>query len=76
MGLFFNLYHQSKKKLILPQANHIHLDIDNFNLHYVWQYFAVTTHADAKEGWDKNAICNFVTKAAVDEALQEQQHIF
>ena len=42
---------------------------------YVWQYFAVTNHADAKEGWAKNAICNFMTKASVDEDLPEQQHI-
>ena len=46
-----------------------HMNRDNFNLHYVWQYFAVTNHADAKEGWAKNAVCNFVRKAAVDEAL-------
>ena len=32
-------------------------------------------HSDAKDGWDKNAICNFVTKASVDGALPEQQHI-
>ena len=52
-----------------------HIDRDNFNLHYVWQYFAVTKYADAKEGWAKNAICNFVTKASVDEAILKQQHI-
>ena len=38
-----------------------HNDIDNFNdkfnLHYVWQYFAVSKNANAKEGWAKNAIC-------------------
>ena len=44
--------------------------------HYVWQYFAVTNYADAKEGWARNAvICNFVTKGSGDEALPEQQHI-
>ena len=52
-----------------------HIDRDNFNLYYVWQYFAVTSHADAKEGWAKSAICKFVTKASVHGALLEQQHI-
>ena len=41
-----------------------------------WQYFAATNHADAKEGCAKNATCNMVTKAAVDDALPEQTHIF
>ena len=50
-----------------------HIGRDNFNLHYVLQYFAVTKHADAKEGWAKTAICNFVTKASVDEAIIEFQ---
>ena len=43
-----------------------YIDRDNFNLHYVWQYFSVTKDADATEGWAKNAICNFVTKESVD----------
>ena len=43
----------------------------NHNLHCLWQYFAVTKHADAKEGWTKNATCNFVIKALVDVAIQE-----
>ena len=50
-----------------------HIDRDNVNMHYVWEHIAVTKHADAKEGWAKNAICNFVTKASVDEAIPEQQ---
>ena len=33
-------------------------------------------HAHEMEGWAKNAICNFVTKAAVDNAHLDQQHIF
>ena len=36
---------------------------------------ASANHADAKEVWAKNAMCNFVTKASVDEELPEQQHI-
>ena len=36
---------------------------------------ASANHADAKEGWAKNAMCNFVIKASVDEELPEQQHI-
>ena len=59
---------------IFPQVMH-HIDRDNFNLHYVWHYFAVAKHADAKEGWAKNAIYNFVIKASVDEAMLEQQQI-
>ena len=54
-----------------------HIDRDNFNLHYVWQYFAVTKYADAKEGWTKNAICNLVGKKneAIPEQQQQQPHI-
>ena len=52
-----------------------HIDRDNINLHCVLKYFAATKHADAKEGWAKNAICNFVTKTSVDKAIPEQQHI-
>ena len=38
--------------------------------------FCCYKHADAKEGWARNAvICNFVTKGSGDEALPEQQHI-
>ena len=37
--------------------------------------FAVTIHAGPKKGWAKNVI-SIVTKASVDEALPEQQHIF
>ena len=58
----------------IPQVMH-HIDRDNFNMRYFWQYFAVTKHADAKEGWVKNAICNFGTKASVDEAIPGQQRI-
>jgi len=31
--------------------------------HYVWQYFAITNHTDAKKGWAKNAICEFCDKS-------------
>ena len=53
-----------------------HIDRDNLNLHYVWQYFAVTKHTNAKEDWAKNAFCNFMTKASVNKSIPEQQHIF
>ena len=57
-------------------------DIDNENLeqpeksqaaHFVWQYFAVTNNIDARKGGAKNAVC--MTKASVDAAPPEQQHI-
>ena len=63
----FDFFSLAARKFRAGARPHIHRD--NFNLHYIWQYFAVTNHADAKEGWAKNAICNFVTKASVDEAL-------
>ena len=31
--------------------------------HFVWQYFAITNHIDAKKGWAKNAICAFCDKS-------------
>ena len=58
-GKTFQIFYLAASKSRIPQVMH-HIDRDNFNLHYVWQYFAVTKHADAKEGWAKNAICNFV----------------
>ena len=45
------------------------IDRDNFNLHYVWQYFAAIKHADAKEGCAKNAICNFVIAFCAKNAI-------
>ena len=38
-------------------------------------YFAVINHADAKDGWAKNLICNFVTKASEDETIPVPHHI-
>ena len=55
-------------------ATRQHIDRNDFKLHYVGQYFAITNHADAKEGWAKNAIGSFVTKASVDEALAFPEH--
>ena len=32
--------------------------------HFVWQYFAITNHTDAKKGGAKNAICAFCDKSS------------
>ena len=42
----------------------MHWQPQNDAPHYdVWQYFAVTNHADAKKGWAKNGICIFCDKS-------------
>ena len=50
-----------------------HIHRDNFNLYHLLQYFAVTKNDDAKEGWGKNAIGNFVAKGSVGEEIPGQQ---
>ena len=55
-------------------------EIDNANSeqplgdapHYVWQYYAIMNHTNAKKG---RAKMHFVTKISVDAARSEQQHI-
>ena len=67
---FYPVWSCHTKPMSSHSDAHIPVDGDNFNLHYVWQYFVITKHA-AKEGWAKKAICNFVSKASVDEAIPE-----
>ena len=37
--------------------------------HYVWQYFAITHHADMKKGTAKNAVHMFVTICSTSRAI-------
>ena len=53
-----------------------HIDRDNFNLHYfgnilLLQNMLIVRKSPGRLGQE----CNFVTKASVDEAIPEQQHI-